>query len=56
MDAGARPLEDGDVETADLQPLSAPDAALRKAMADLGMDAHLDLFGYLCVCRTIYQC
>ena len=34
-DAGARPLEDGDVETADLQPLSAPDAALRKAMAAL---------------------
>ena len=35
MDAGARPLEDGDVETSDLQPLSAPDAALRKAMAAL---------------------
>ena len=35
VDAGARPLEDGDVETADLQPLSAPDAALRKAMAAL---------------------
>ncbi len=35
VDAGARPLEDGDVETSDLQPLSAPDAALRKAMAAL---------------------
>ena len=35
MDAGARPLDDGGVDTAELQPLSAPDAVVRKSIAAL---------------------
>ena len=35
VDAGARPLDDGGVDTAELQPLSAPDAVVRKSIAAL---------------------